>query len=293
MSGPEIAIDTLRREIDRLDDAIHDLLMRRAELAARVGELKRRGGETKVFIRAGREAEILRHLLTRHRGPFSSLALARIWREIIAATLCIEGPLSVAVHAPSRAGGALEPWDLARDYFSSNTPIAAYGSHREVLEAVMADSASVGVLGMPRAREPEPWWPDLVALDDARPRVVACLPFVTRAGAGSAAQAALAIAKAAFEPTGEDVSLLVLETSSEPGRETLLEALAAAGLSAEWISDGPAPAKDDGDLALFKVLGFVDGDDARLDGLARTLRGTISRVVPLGGFAAPIGGNES
>lgn len=291
MSGPEIAIDTLRREIDELDDAIHDLLMRRAELAARVGKLKRRGGETKVFIRAGREAEILRHLLSRHRGPFSRLALARIWREIIAATLCIEGPLSVAVHAPSHAGDALGPWDLARDYFSSNTPIAAYGSHREVLEAVLADPASVGVLEMPRAEEPEPWWPDLAALDHARPRVVARLPFVMRAG--SDAQAALVVAKAAFEPTGDDVSLLVLETSSGPGSEALLEALAGAGLSAAWISDRPASGEDDGDLHLFKVFGFVDGDDARLDGLARKLRGTISRVIPLGGFAAPIGGNES
>jgi chorismate mutase-like protein len=70
----------LRREIDRIDDALHDLIMRRAELTAGVAASKPGGSGT---VRPAREAAILRRLVARHKGSFPRAIVARIWREII------------------------------------------------------------------------------------------------------------------------------------------------------------------------------------------------------------------
>ncbi|MHB1060127.1 MAG: chorismate mutase, partial [Rhodanobacter sp.] len=88
MSSPDTPIADLRREIDEIDTALHDLVMRRAEVAARIGAAKNGGGardnalqdralqdqagvaeadarsaDGGSFIRPGREAAILRRLV--------------------------------------------------------------------------------------------------------------------------------------------------------------------------------------------------------------------------------------
>src|SRR3546814_7390778 len=67
MSDNTPSLDDLRRQIDYIDDAIHDLLMRRPDLGRQIGRATGQGG---VFIRPGREARVLRRLVARHTGPF-------------------------------------------------------------------------------------------------------------------------------------------------------------------------------------------------------------------------------
>ena len=51
-------LDDLRREIDEIDEGIHDLLMRRTGVARRIGGIKGAGPS----LRPAREAEVLRRL---------------------------------------------------------------------------------------------------------------------------------------------------------------------------------------------------------------------------------------
>ncbi len=60
---PAEALGALRSEIDRLDDQLHDLLMRRAEVVAALAASRVKGGASP--LRPGREAVIRR----RHGGP--------------------------------------------------------------------------------------------------------------------------------------------------------------------------------------------------------------------------------
>ncbi len=64
MSADSNKLDDLRAEIDTIDESLHDLIMRRAEVVARVKDAKRGAGGG-VF-RPGREAEVLRRLVGRH-----------------------------------------------------------------------------------------------------------------------------------------------------------------------------------------------------------------------------------
>jgi len=98
----KVELSDLRREIDAIDDALHDLLMRRVTLTGRVAASKPSDG---VALRPAREAEILRRLVGRHEGRFPKAVVARIWREIISANTALQGPFAIAVVA-SRAADA-------------------------------------------------------------------------------------------------------------------------------------------------------------------------------------------
>ncbi|MFM7416430.1 MAG: chorismate mutase, partial [Alphaproteobacteria bacterium] len=64
------ALQALRAEIDALDDAMHDLLMRRAGVVARMAASRAKVGAGSP-LRPGREAAVLRRLLARHSGALS------------------------------------------------------------------------------------------------------------------------------------------------------------------------------------------------------------------------------
>ena len=169
------SLEALRRDIDSIDDAIQDLIMRRTELVEQVRDLKR---DTKIKIRPSREAEILYRLVGRQRGRFPKRELVVIWRHLITATLAFEGPFSTAVY-----GNRDEPgyWDLARDHFASFTPMSRHSSMRAVIEAVHRQDATVGVLPVPRHDDADPWWRHLVTNQPETPRIIARLPFAEAA----------------------------------------------------------------------------------------------------------------
>src|SRR3546814_16093049 len=66
MSDNTPSLDDLRRQIDEIDDAIHDLLMRLTELARQTGPAT---GQGSLFMRPGREARVLLRPVARHPGP--------------------------------------------------------------------------------------------------------------------------------------------------------------------------------------------------------------------------------
>ncbi len=68
----------LRREIDAIDDSLHDLIMERTKIVERVRDAK---SKDKIKIKPAREAEILYRLMARHTGKFPKQELARMWRE--------------------------------------------------------------------------------------------------------------------------------------------------------------------------------------------------------------------
>src|SRR5437667_1649988 len=168
MSSTPSDLNGLRRLLDGIDDRLQDLLIERAAIVSKIGATKK-GGNLAAFQPA-REAEIIRRLVRRHHGAFPVANLVRMWREMLAATVSLQSPFSVAVLAPSDRPGF---WDLARDHYGSNTPMAACDTAGQVIRAVAGGEASIGVLPVPRAGEPDPWWPRLASTDENTPRVMA------------------------------------------------------------------------------------------------------------------------
>lgn len=270
-------LDDLRQRIDEIDERLHDLLMERATVVEAIGAAKRvEGGHV---LRPGREAEVLRRLLRRHRGVFPRNAVVRMWREMFAAHVAIQDRFAVAVHLRRESPGL---WDLARDHWGSATTLLSYGSSNQVIRAVTEGLATVGVLPMPQEGEADPWWAFLASADEATPRIVARLPFGSRGNAREGGDA-LAIAKVPIEETGADRSFLVFETREDVSRARLIAALGGVGLACAFIGSHPVRRQ-----TLAEVEGLVTQADPRLRQLSEQLGDAADRVLPIGGYAAPL-----
>lgn len=272
------SLDDLRREIDEIDTALHELLVRRGDAARALAAVE--GG---VSIRPGREARILRRLVARNRGAFPASAMVRIWREIMGAFAAAQGPFAVAASAP-QSGPDLR--ELARDHYGSRALVLASESTMGVLRAVAEGDATVGVLPLPHSDEGDPWWRSLTQLGERVPRIVARLPFATL-GAGSAAEiGALVVALAPHEDSGDDRSYLVLDTADQLSRGTVKSLLSEAGfevLDVQTWNDGP-----DRRLHLIEVEGCVSDDDTRLAPLAASEDAEGGTLRVIGGYAVPL-----
>jgi chorismate mutase/prephenate dehydratase len=276
---PDLA--SLRVELDRLDDALHNTLMRRAEVVKQVAALRVKGP---VPLRPGREAAIIRRLLARHDGGLPAFGIVRIWRELLGTTTAQQHPLVVSV---CEAGGDAAYLALAREHFGALTPMRLHRSPAEAMDEVRAGRATVAVLPMPAEGEAasDAWWTALFRPSDPRVHVVARLPFWSPRPEGTPTVQGMVVSAAAPDPSGEDRSLLGLDVANAD-RVRLDAALAAAGFRAGPVimrggSGAPAP------RALAEVDGFVGDDDPRLAMLREA--GYSSMV--LGAYAVPVGGD--
>ena len=272
-------LQTLRGELDGLDDALHDLLMRRAAVVEAVGSFKGRNA-----LRPGREAAILRRLVARHTGRLPQGRLVQVWREIISGMTAIQGPFLLAVCAPDTASGYIA---AAREQFGPQTPMHVHRTPAQAIGEVSAGIATAAILPLPADDEPPSaaWWTALLHKDDPRIHIVARLPFWAPRPEGTRDLPALVVSAAAPDPSGHDRSFLGLETGMEQSRTRLSRTLAEAGFDSGAIvlrrDAGSGSAR-----ALVDVAGFVADDDRRLPNLAATLRPPLV----LGAYAVPIGG---
>lgn len=287
-TSPAKALADVRKEIDAIDDAIHDLLMKRTELVVEVAEAKAReasaaGEGSFIAFRPGREAEVLRRLAARHRGDLPLRVVFRLWREIIAAMTRIQGPFRVEVFG-GEDSNALGNWDLARSYYGSSTPMELHETARDMLRRLGNDRSAVGILPEPGGYPGGDWWTSLAANGQLGLRVVARLPFVEVARSDDDRRAYV-VAQADFEETGDDTSLVALMTSESVSEARAVALAKTVGLDGvrighAQIADGAAT-----HTSLLAVQGFVGDGDGRLAALSE---GAVTEARVIGGYANPL-----
>jgi chorismate mutase/prephenate dehydratase len=287
MQDEKGTLEGLRQEIDRIDDGLHDLLMRRAEVSRAIAKVKQPvagpNGSPIPALRPAREAAILRRLLARHKGDLPARVLVRIWREIIAASLRVQNKFHLHVYAADSHTGFA---DLAHDHFGSFTPIRSHTRPSLVVHACAEEPYSLGIVPLPEIEEPGPaWWAQLAPAGEKGPRVVAKLPFVQN---GEDGLSAYAIGTVEQEPSGDDTTLLLLEIAPGISRASLQNLLKGAGLGGKLAAAGRLLEKKVPDEILLEVRGFVGKDDRRLQALAEAAGEAITRVAPIGGYANPV-----
>jgi len=275
--GPK-SLEDLRAEIDSLDEAMHDLLMRRAAISRQMSRAK--GAMTSM--RPAREMEILRHLAARHEGEMPLAGVVRIWREIMAASLALQGDFKVYLLGEDNSRSL---WDVARFHFGSGTPLVPLASPAHVVREIDGGGKDVGVLPEPRIEENEPWWPHLLFAQGGGARVIARLPFLLNAP-GYDFPPALALANVTQRPTGDDATLIAMLTEPDFSRAKATALFEAQSIEARVLSIAPDTASDRRYM-LFESDGFVAEDDARLAAILGDDE-DILQLKAIGGYARPI-----
>jgi len=170
-----LSLAELRREIDRIDEAMHRLLMERGEIIDRLIATKQTQ-ETGSAFRPAREADMMRRLVDRHKGILPLDTAESIWRVIISTFTYVQAPFSV--HADLSAGDAAMR-DSARFHFGFTVPFVPHADAASVVAAVSDSRGDLGLVPAFGTAGTGAWWSALES--NSAPKIIARLPFVERA----------------------------------------------------------------------------------------------------------------
>ncbi len=141
----------LRDSIDAVDEQIAKLINQRAAYAQEVAQVKQQhaNGESVVFYRPEREAQVLRHIMDTNSGPLHDEELARLFREIMSACLALEKPISVAYLGPE---GTFTQ-QAALKHFGHSAQTETMPAIGDVFREVEAGSVQYGVVPIENSTE--------------------------------------------------------------------------------------------------------------------------------------------
>ncbi len=143
------ALGAVRERIDAVDERIQRLLNERAQLARQVGATKSRATEATAFYRPEREAQVLRAVRARNRGPLRDEEVVRLFREIMSACLAQQEPLKVAYLGPE----ATFSQTAVLTHFGHSVRALPLASIDEVFREVESGSADFGVVPIENSTE--------------------------------------------------------------------------------------------------------------------------------------------
>lgn len=135
-----LAITGLRRDIDKIDEQILNLINQRLLLASEIGKLKAKQGDR--LVDGARESTLLKRLLSLNSGPLSKHALRHIFTEIIAAAREVQTPQRVAYLGPEATFTHI----AAVNHFGRSVTFVPQGSIRDVFNEVEKGAFHYGVV---------------------------------------------------------------------------------------------------------------------------------------------------
>ena len=94
-----LSLDSLRRQIDELDERIVNLLNDRAQIVVQIGHLKQQSNEP--IYAPDREKMVLDKVRRLNRGPLPDRCLEAVYRELMSGSFALEKPLRIGFLGPN------------------------------------------------------------------------------------------------------------------------------------------------------------------------------------------------
>ena len=138
-----------RKEIDRIDDEILRLLNERSKSVIEIGRIKKEQDADANLHTPAREAAIIERLVSHNSGPFPSEAIRPVYREIMSASLSLEGPQKVAYLGPRATFTHM----ACMQKFGSSAQYIPVHSIKEVFNEVERGRANFGVVPIENTTE--------------------------------------------------------------------------------------------------------------------------------------------
>ncbi len=173
-AGQAPTLADLRAEIDRIDRAMHELLIERSGIIDTLIKVKK-SNETGSAFRPAREASMMRLLVERHHGILPLDTVESIWRVIIATFTYVQQNYSV--HVDLSSGDALVR-DSVRFHFGYTVPVVQHVGASAVVDAVANSRGDLGLVRAEAVAGGKAWWRALEG--EGKPKIIARLPFVER-----------------------------------------------------------------------------------------------------------------
>jgi chorismate mutase len=160
------SLDKLRAQIDRIDEAMHKLLMERGEVIEALIEAKK-STETGAAFRPAREASMTHDLMRRHHGNLPLETAVYIWRIIMSTFTYLQSPYRVFAEEADKPSMR----DILRAMYGFTVPIETCLDASSVVRTIALNPADLGVISF---KAQSPWWQALE--QEQSPKIVAILP---------------------------------------------------------------------------------------------------------------------
>lgn len=273
----------IRNKIDEIDYAIHDLLIKRAECVDGIIDIKKQDDTQKfTAYRPAREAEILKNILSRHKGKLPYSTIIGFWRFMLSSFCSLQADFSIAYFGLSEPE-ALR--DAIRYYFGSVIKIKKSGTESSVLHSVSSNEVTIGILPIGSVDTVDEWWLKI-------PKgiyISGILPYVKDDNAVSIRQDYMIVSNSEPVETGNDKSLFRIFSNPDVGRVTVVGFFNELKKHSRSIC-----IYDTKDLAkrfhLIEVEGFFNKDSLSIfiETLKKNSSGKIRDIDYLGSYPVPI-----
>jgi chorismate mutase len=192
----DTSLHAIRREIDGIDEAIAELLVKRFAATARVRATKTEDGSLSASPwRPAREAMMLRRLISRHGSALDPQLLVRLWRVILSASTQSQATITLHV-AEELAGNVNLRVQLAEHFCGMRINV-----HPDIARTLAAASTARGDLAVLTTRSN---WAAALA-KNGRGQIIGTLPVT-----GPSREPALLIhGHAEPQPSGHDQTIIV------------------------------------------------------------------------------------
>ncbi|MGI9232312.1 MAG: prephenate dehydratase [Woeseiaceae bacterium] len=144
---PDLA--EIRRRINAIDEQLQSLINDRANIAQQVGVAKGELASAVDYYRPEREAEVLRAVLERNKGPMRDEEMLRLFREIMSACLAQQEPLKIGFLGPE---GTFTQTAVYKN-FGHSVRALPFHTIDEVFQEVESGAADFGVVPIENSTE--------------------------------------------------------------------------------------------------------------------------------------------
>ncbi|MCQ2913915.1 MAG: chorismate mutase [Alphaproteobacteria bacterium] len=280
LNSNEQQLAELRNKIDQIDDSILSLLIERTNVSKKIGQTK---NNTSFALRHAREAQIMRRLWGKSGDSLDKDTMIRIWREIISSSVNLQTQMNVAVFVSER--GKSKTLELAKPYFGTKSAYIPCRSINMVFKMLETNDANVGIVSL--NEDSNCWW---YALSHDIQRILSVfvkLPITNTGIKIAEGNTIFGVSKMPFESSGNDRSLLVVETDGTISLSTLDLLIKSVGLPTNAIYDTFAP-----DMMrkayLFEIDEYINDEDNRLLEIKKKSEDKVILTKVIGGFPAPL-----
>lgn len=228
-------LQALRAKIDKVDDQIIGLLNERIKIISEVAVLKKKNHED-FFIRASREADMIKALIKKADPQLPKTTVVDIWRKIISLANILEQDLKIAIHNPNKIADYLY---LTKEYYNASIGVINHESITRVIDELEKKKVQIGIFALPISDNTEAksesignenWWINL-ANNKSGIRIFARIPFVE----DETGHVLVAAAIKQDEQSASDNTLLYLEADQRFAKAEVVDALKKLKLNARIL----------------------------------------------------------
>jgi len=152
MQKTGLDLQSIRQQIDSIDEQLLKLFNQRADCAIQVAESKKQSlkeGESLEYFRPDREAQVIQRIKDLNSGPLSDREAGRLIREVMSACLALEQPLKIAYLGPE--GTFTQA--AALKHFGNSVDTVAFSCIPDVFASVQAGHADFGLVPVENSTE--------------------------------------------------------------------------------------------------------------------------------------------